>query len=334
MQATDGNFYGTTYEGGAVDYGTVFKITPAGTLTTLYSFCSKTNCADGYIPYATLVQATDGNFYGTTTQGDGAYGNGGTVFKITPSGALTTLYSFCAQAGCTDGTVPQSALVQASDGNFYGTTQEAGGTNCANNPNHCGTVFKITPAGELTTLHRFDYSDGKWPIAGLVQATDGNFYGTTYTGGAYTFGTVFELQVPVTYTLTVSTSGSGTVTSTDGFINCPGTCSYSYAPNTPVTLNATPAQGWLFGAWSGCDGTNNSVCTVTMNGARNVTATFVPAELLSVTVTGSGTVVSGNINCGSVCSHSYQSRYPGKADSSSRSRLDPQFMDRVRHHAR
>ncbi len=86
MQATDGNFYGTTYEGGAIDYGTVFKITPAGTLTTLYSFCSKTNCADGYIPYASLVQATDGNFYGTTTQGDGAYGNGGTVFKITPSG--------------------------------------------------------------------------------------------------------------------------------------------------------------------------------------------------------------------------------------------------------
>ena len=183
VQATDGNFYGTTYEGGAVDYGTVFKITPAGTLTTLYSFCSKTNCADGYIPYATLVQATDGNFYGTTTQGDGAYGNGGTVFKITPSGALTTLYSFCAQAGCTDGTVPQSVLVQASDGNFYGTTQEAGGTNCANNPNHCGTVFKITPAGELTTLYRFDYSDGKWPIAGLVQATDGNFYGQPTLAG-------------------------------------------------------------------------------------------------------------------------------------------------------
>ncbi len=194
VQATDGNFYGTTYEGGAVDYGTVFKITPAGTLTTLYSFCSKTNCADGYIPYATLVQATDGNFYGTTTQGDGAYGNGGTVFKITPSGALTTLYSFCAQAGCTDGTVPQSVLVQATDGNFYGTTQEAGGTNCANNPNHCGTVFKITPAGELTTLYRFDYSDGKWPIAGLVQATDGNFYGTTYTGGANGDGTVFRLS--------------------------------------------------------------------------------------------------------------------------------------------
>ncbi len=85
-------------------------------------------------------------------------------------------------------------LVQASDGNFYGTTQEAGGTNCANNPNHCGTVFKITPAGELTTLYRFDYSDGKWPIAGLVQATDGNFYGTTYTGGANGDGTVFSLS--------------------------------------------------------------------------------------------------------------------------------------------
>jgi uncharacterized repeat protein (TIGR03803 family) len=194
VQATDGNFYGTTYEGGAVDYGTVFKITPAGTLTTLYSFCSLANCVDGYIPYGTLVQGSDGNFYGTTTQGAGTYGNGGTVFKITPAGALTTLYSFCSQQNCTDGDDPIAGLVQASDGNFYGTTQQAGGTNCANNPNHCGTVFKITPAGELTTLYRFDYSDGKWPIAGLVQASDGNFYGTTYTGGANGLGTVYKLS--------------------------------------------------------------------------------------------------------------------------------------------
>src|SRR5271165_1356831 len=219
VQGRDGNFYGTTFERGANGYGTVFKITPAGTLTTLYSFCAQTNCVDGSIPYAGLVQASDGNFYGTTTQGAGAYGNGGTVFKITPGGTLTSLYSFCSQPNCTDGDDPIAGLVQASDGNFYGTTQQGGGTDCANNYDHCGTVFKITPAGELTTLYRFDGSDGKWPIAGLVQATDGNFYGATYTGGAYNFGTVFELQVPVTYTLTVSTSGSGTVTSTDGFIN-------------------------------------------------------------------------------------------------------------------
>jgi len=316
VQASDGNFYGTTFERGANGDGTVFKITPGGTLTTLYSFCSQPNCADGSIPYAELVQATDGNFYGTTTQGAGAYGNGGTVFKISPQSpyTLTSLYSFCSQPNCTDGDDPIAGLVQASDGNFYGTTQQGGGTNCSNNPNHCGTVFKMTPAGGLTTLYRFDGSDGKWPIAGLVQATDGNFYGTTYTGGAYNFGTVFELQVPVTYTLTVSKAGtgSGTVTSSDGFINCGNVCSYTYNNGTQVKLTATPSQGSSFTSWSGCDSTSGDSCMVTMNSARNVTATFTQLiYTLSVTKagTGLGTVTSsdGFINCGKVCSYNYDS---------------------------
>jgi uncharacterized repeat protein (TIGR03803 family) len=99
--------------------GTVFKITPGGTLTTLYSFCSQSGCADGIQPEAGLVQGTDGNFYGTTAFG-GANAEG-TVFKITPGGTLTTLYSFCSQSGCTDGIEPEAGLVQAG-GNFYGTT--------------------------------------------------------------------------------------------------------------------------------------------------------------------------------------------------------------------
>ena len=86
-------------------YGTVFKITPSGTLTTLYSFCSQSGCTDGHSPYAGLVQATNGDFYGTTLYG-GANPYCGTVFKITPSGTLTTLYSFCSQSGCTDGANP------------------------------------------------------------------------------------------------------------------------------------------------------------------------------------------------------------------------------------
>jgi uncharacterized repeat protein (TIGR03803 family) len=180
IQASDGNFYGTTYEGGANRQGTVFKITPGGTLTTLYSFSG----ADGASPSGGLMQSRDGSFHGTTYAG-GASGNCsggcGTVFKITPGGTLTTLYSFCSQSGCTDGEWPSAGLVQGTDGNFYGTT-EYGGTsqNCFHG---CGTVFKITPAGALTTLHSFSGADGASPSAGLVQTTDGNFYGTTGTGG-------------------------------------------------------------------------------------------------------------------------------------------------------
>jgi uncharacterized repeat protein (TIGR03803 family) len=197
VQGTDGNFYGTTSGGGAaiagIDGGTVYKLTASGKLTTLYSFCSQPDCTDGYLPQANLVQATDGNFYGTTV-GGGIKG-GGTVFKITRTGKLTTLYSFCSifQGACTDGDEPTAGVVQATDGNFYGTT-ELGGVN------NSGTVFKITPGGKLTTLYSFcsilsaGYcADGEYPEAGLLQATDGNLYGTTYRGGTDNGGTIFEI---------------------------------------------------------------------------------------------------------------------------------------------
>src|ERR1039458_6104084 len=188
VQDTNGDFYGTTYGGGAHDYGTVFKITPGGTLTTLHRF----NGTDGESPYGALVQATNGDFYGTTSYG-GANGSG-TVFKITPSGTLTTLYSFCSQSGCPDGIGPNGGLVQAADGDLYGTTSYSG--------NNGGTVFKITPGGTLTTLYSFcsqgvypNCTDGDGPDAGLVQDTNGDFYGTTYYGGANNGGTVFRLSV-------------------------------------------------------------------------------------------------------------------------------------------
>ena len=188
VRATDGNFYGTTYEGGAHGDGTVFKITPTGTLTTLYSFCSQSGCADGEYLFAGLVQASDGNFYGTTWSG-GVNGSG-TVFEIARSGTLATLYSFDG----TDGAGPVAGLVQGSDGNFYGTTQ-VGGTNGS------GTVFKITPSGALTTLHSFDGADGSNPAAVLMQASDGNLYGTTEAGGANgNYGTVFKITPTGTLT--------------------------------------------------------------------------------------------------------------------------------------
>src|SRR5271166_3728174 len=104
FQASDGNFYGTTYNGGANNEGTVFKITPSGTLVWVYSFCSKTNCPDGALPVGGLIQYSDGNLYGTA--GYGGANNRGTVFKITPSGTLTTLYSFCNLGSCADGALP------------------------------------------------------------------------------------------------------------------------------------------------------------------------------------------------------------------------------------
>lgn len=188
IQGTDGNFYGTTQYGGAnngnyecFDYpgcGTVFKITPGGKLTTLYTFCSLTNCADGIYPGGPLVQVAGGDFYGTT---------GGTVFKITAEGKLTTLYTFCSLTNCADGSCASAPVTQGTDGNFYGTTQNGGadnGNNVCSDYLGCGTVFKITPAGEFATLHNFGGRNGMWPVSGLVQATDGDFYGTTLIGGA------------------------------------------------------------------------------------------------------------------------------------------------------
>ena len=212
VQATNGNFYGTTYFGGAncAAYGgcgTVFKITPSGTLTTLYSFCSQSGCTDGGNSSGALIQVTDGNLYGTA-QG-GAYG-WGTIFKITPNGELTTLYNFCSLANCADGAYPQAGLVQATNGDLYGTTSGASIPPCADG---CGTVFKITLSGTLTTLHTFcaqgtsECPDGWSPLAALVQATNGDLYGTTNQGGAYAAGggTVFKI------------TPSGTLTTLHGF---------------------------------------------------------------------------------------------------------------------
>ena len=188
VQASDGNFYGSTFWGGSQDSGTVFKITPSGSLTTLHSFCSLANCADGANPHAALIEGSDGNLYGTTTGGGAA--NGGGVFKLTPSGSLTALYSFCSQTNCTDGSSPEGALIQGSDGNFYGTTSVGGNAGA-------GTVFKLTPSGVLTTLYTFcslaKCADGEFPYAGLALGSDGNFYGTTSGSAPLTGGTVFKI---------------------------------------------------------------------------------------------------------------------------------------------
>ena len=204
IQATNGAFYGTTFQGGANGgfQGTVFEFTPHGGLHTLHSFVG----TDGAFPYAGLVQVANGNFYGTTQAGGSSTMciNGcGTIFRITPKGVLSSLYSFCSKSNCADGASPEGGLIQGADGNLYGVTTSGGtGVNCADfQPTGCGTVFKMTLAGTLTTLHSFNFTDGYEPWGTLVQTPNGTFYGTTSEGVVsgnpacgFGCGTIFEMS--------------------------------------------------------------------------------------------------------------------------------------------
>lgn len=229
VQGLDGALYGTTFEGGtntANEFvGTVFRITVGGALTTLYSFCSLNNCADGKNPRGNLLQASNGNFYGTTTAGGfnrgPCSGGCGTIFEITPAGKLTTLHKFCSLSNCADGIVPQTGVVLAPNGNLYGTTEWGGANTCTevSIDYGCGTVFEITPSGELTTLYNFcsqdNCTDGSYPSA-LILGSDGNLYGTTSSGGVKDCGlrsgcgTVFEI------------TPSGTLTTLHNFVETDG----------------------------------------------------------------------------------------------------------------
>jgi uncharacterized repeat protein (TIGR03803 family) len=214
IQGADGNFYGTTFQGGAgtcvgpfgvIGCGTVFKVTPAGDQTVLYNFTydSSTNTAvNGIYPYGGLVQGRDGNFYGTASAGgnSAAVCNGtlgcGVVFKITSAGRFTVLHRFNgAFATPAEGGGPTGRLLLGSDGNFYGTTTQGGYT--ANEVANQGTIFKITPGGTFTTLVSFEgdfngFTDPDLPYAGLIQGKDGSLYGTSQFGGTSGAGTVFK----------------------------------------------------------------------------------------------------------------------------------------------
>lgn len=245
---TDGNFYGTTVQGGSANYGTVFQITPAGVLTVLHNF----SYTDGGNPYAPPIQGTDGSYYGTTAQG----GSGsGTIYKITSSGGFTPLYSF----DYPHGYFPVAPLVQGTDGSFYGTAT-AGGTFGD------GTVFKITPAGSLTLLYGFDFTHGAGPYAPLVQGSDGNFYGTTSGGGSLDGGVAFKLT-PAKI-LTVLHNFDATPGATDG--------KFAYAG----LLQAT--DGNFYGATTG-GGTQGqgTIYKLTASGSYSTLFNF-------ITATGSG----------------------------------------------
>jgi len=351
-QGRDGSFYGTTYEGGTNGDGTVFKITTNGALTTLYSF---TNGIDGANPDAGLAQGRDGYFYGTTSSG-GTNGDG-TVFKITTNGALTTLYAFGtvtnAAGGPLDGAYPEAGLVQGSDDYFYGTT-EYGGTNGD------GTAFKISTNGVLTSLYAFGTVgdgrggalDGANPQAGLVQGSDGYFYGTTSRGGNFvyfyregsSFGTVFKISVTgvLTTLWAFGASGdlldgakpyAGLVQGSDG--NFYGTTSeggtYGYYGGTvfQITTNGTLTTLYSF---SGNDGGNPEAALVQgndgsfygttsaggLNGPGTVFRLIIVPEFQAVTLA-NGTL---NLTWSTEAGGKYQLQYNSDLSSSNWTNLD------------
>jgi uncharacterized repeat protein (TIGR03803 family) len=189
-----GNLYGTTIRGGANDAGTLFQLTPSGTLNVLYSFSGG---SDGALPFAGLIADAAGNLYGTTN-GGGAGGQG-TVFELDPSGTLTVLYSF---TGGNDAS-PWAGLIADAAGNLYGTTEGGDGP---------GEVFQLTPSGTLNVLHDFTGRDGAVPHGVLIADSAGNLYGTTHNGGTSGYGTVFQLTpsgaLNVLYSFTGGSDGA------------------------------------------------------------------------------------------------------------------------------
>jgi uncharacterized repeat protein (TIGR03803 family) len=355
--ARNGNFYGTTEQGGANGQGTIFEITPQGTLTTLYNFCSQSGCTDGSFPQGGVIQASNGNFYGTASGGGGAASSGtvfeltaagkftnifyfggvngsqpvgtlvqgtngnlygtaeeggsaghGTIFEITPTGNFTLLYTFCTLVNCDDGAMPAGALVQASNGTFYGTA-------AGNGLNGGGTLFAITASGKFNVLYNFcsqsGCADGQYPYGSLIQATDGNFYGTTQAGGASGQGTVFELNPRGVLTVLHSfdtTDGSqpdgGLVQGTDGSFygttHYGGTASYGTVFNLSNNLGpfveALPNSGKVKSTVNILGNNLTGTTSVSFNGTnatfRVISSSQITAAVPAGATTGSLTVVT------------------------------------------
>jgi uncharacterized repeat protein (TIGR03803 family) len=321
---SDGNFYGTTQQGGTESQGVVFKITTAGAITILHSFYNST---DGAFPWGPPIEASDSNFYGTTS--GGGTDNQGLVYKITSAGTYTTIYKFTATTGTspiapptqgTDGYLyvpvslgglnycgtivkistagvlnnsydfpcesggsdPIGPLVQASNGNFYSTTQ-AGGSNGE------GTVYQVTTGLAATVLHSFgtSFGDGELPSAGLLLATDGNYYGSTAEGGSYDDGTLFNTSTSGNYTQLYSFNNSANmlqmsplsppVQATNGTLY--GVTEFGGADNdgTVYSLNMGLAAFVNSPVFSGKEGGNVLLLGDRLTGASSVTFSGVPA---------------------------------------------------------
>ena len=232
VQGTDGNFYGAA-DGGVYDQGQIFRMTPDGEITTIYSFCAQTGCPDGSFLDRGPILGSEGNLYGVTEGGTGA---SGTFYKMTLDGEITTLYTFCPNAGCADGQAPRGVIL-ASDGNFYGVT-EIGGKFSE------GTIFSISPTGKFKLLHTFcsqsNCTDGANPTYPPVQGIDGNFYGTAYDGGTHNGGVIYQITAAGAFKVLYNFSG------------CQTSCPTGFLPVAILQDSA----GNLFGTTAG-GGTKN-----------------------------------------------------------------------------
>jgi uncharacterized repeat protein (TIGR03803 family) len=211
--APNGNFYGNASFGGASEAGTIFELTPAGSVVVLYSFCQQTNCADGAYPTNGLLLGNDGNLYGTTTQGgDLACQDNigcGTVFRMTPKGKRSVLYAFCTQANCPDGQYPNVGLMQATSGMFYGTTSYGGA-------NGLGTIFRV--ATGLTPFVETRPASGSPGASVAILGT--NLVGTTsvnFNGTVASFTVISKSEIMATVPAS-ATTGKVAVTTPGGVL--------------------------------------------------------------------------------------------------------------------
>ena len=280
-QGRDGNLYTTTAYGGTVGQtggGTVFKITPGGTVTVVYPETSSLGPYGGAYPYSGVTLGTDGLFYGTNYYG--GTGGHGEVYKVTAAGVVTPLHSF---AGTGDGANPFSAPIEGTNGVFYGTTSSitatvnstaysvtSGGTfntlhtftgtdgqnvyaplvqgtdgnfygNTAAGGTGDGVIFKMAPSGAVTVLHTFAGTDGSNASYPLIQASDGNFYGTTSTGGSSNAGVVFKITAGGTYNVIYNLNGT-----TDGAGPSSGLVQATNGKLYGVTENLNVGLGTIF----------------------------------------------------------------------------------------
>ncbi len=257
-QGSDGNLYGTSNSGGRLNRGSVFSITPSGTVTILYSFGA--TAADGDAPTGGLVMGTGGNFYGTTR--DGGANGFGTIFVVTPAGNLTTLYNFGGSNSGLDLVNSLTALTASSDGNLYGIASSESNT----------VLFQMSPAGAVTSISTFgsNSGDGRDPASPVVQDSNGNFYGTTIAGGTKSEGTVFKVTQTGTYSTIYSfgtTAGDGegpggqVVVDSNG--NIYGATSFGGKKSLGSIYKITPTGGFQtlhsFGAITGDGNTPSSL---------------------------------------------------------------------------